>query len=75
MPSYLLCGELAQSEGEADGCHRGLHFNRPHLCTGRTERHGATRRLSRRLPYDDDERDKQKRFDDHVFNTFRRTIH
>jgi len=26
-------------------------------------------------PDDDDERDKQKSFDDHVFNTFRRTIH
>jgi hypothetical protein len=26
-------------------------------------------------PDDDDERDKQKRFDDHVFNPFRHTIH
>jgi len=26
-------------------------------------------------PYDDDKRDKQKRFDDHVFKTFRHTIH
>jgi hypothetical protein len=43
--------------------------------TGRRERPGATRRLFHGSPDDDDESDKQDRFDDHVFNTFRHTIH
>jgi hypothetical protein len=47
----------------------------PHLCRDRTESHGATRRLSHGSPDDDDESDKQDRFDDHVFDPFCHTIH
>jgi hypothetical protein len=65
MPGRRRCGALTQSKGEADGYHRGLCFNRPASSTGRTERHGATRRLSRWRPDDDDESDNQKRSDDH----------
>jgi hypothetical protein len=46
----------------------------PHLCTGRTDVMVPLVGFHDRSP-DDDKRDKQKRFDDHVFSTFRHTIH
>jgi hypothetical protein len=50
MPGRCLRGALAQSKGEADDYHRGLCFNRPASCTGRTERLGAIRKPSRWQP-------------------------
>jgi hypothetical protein len=76
MPGGCRCGELAQSEGEADGYHRGLCFLSKRLHVRAVQNilvplvgfhDGGT--------HDDDEQDKQKRFDDHGFNTFRHAIH
>jgi hypothetical protein len=73
MPSRCRCGEFAQSKGDADGYHRGLSFNRPTFVYGPYRRHGSTRRLSRSQPTTN--AINRRRFDDHVFSTFRHTIH
>ena len=76
MPSRYGGGDLARSNGEADGCHRGLCFLSKRLHVRAVQNilvplvgfhDGGTN--------DDDEQDKQKRFDDHGFNTFRHAIH
>ena len=71
MPGRCRCGELAQSKGEADGYHRGLvSIARLYVRTVQNVMAPLVG-LHDGGPDDDDERNKHKRFDDHVLNTFR----
>jgi hypothetical protein len=74
MPGRCRCRPVEQSKGEANGYHRGLHSIDPLHVRAVQNVLVPLAGLQDGSPYDDGESDKQNRFGDRVFNTFRPSI-